>query len=168
MATSLKKHLQQLSKEELIEEIMNLSKKFKDVKTYYEMDLGGTAQQTLIVNEVKRKLKKEFVPRGDHPKAAVLRKLISDFKKISVFPHDVADVLLYRVELAVEFTNQYGDMWEAFYTATENAYEEALKLIKKHGEEAYFKERCREIQRQTADSGWGFGDTMSELTQDYF
>jgi hypothetical protein len=58
MATSLKKHLQSLTNDELIEEIVKLSKRFKDVKAYFDMELGDTKQQTKLVEDTKAKIKK--------------------------------------------------------------------------------------------------------------
>ncbi len=162
MAISLKKHLEQLTKEELVEEILKLNKKFKEVKTYYEMDLGGEEQQTKIVNEVKNKLKKEFA-RREHPKASVLRKIITDFKKVAVFPHDVIDILLCRIELEIDFLNQYRYMSTAFYEATRKSYEEAIKLIEKEGAETHFNERCLQIQHRLSNIGWGFGYVIQRL-----
>lgn len=169
MAISLKKHLQSLTHDELVEEVLKLAKRFKEVKTYFEMELGDTKQQTAIVESVKQKIKKQFFPaRGyGNPKAAEIRKLISEFRKVSVFPFDVVDVLLFRVEQAVDFTNAYGDISEAFYTATETAYEDALKLIGTHNLKDHFLDRCLIIQRQTEDIGWGFADEIERLTEEY-
>ena len=169
MPIPLKKHLQSLTHDELVEEILKLTKKFKEVKAYYEMDLGDSKQQSVLLNEFKAKLKKQYFPTrgyGD-PKASEVRKIISDFKKISVFSFDIADLILYRVELAVKFTNSYGDINERFYTSTETAYEEALKLIQTNNLQEHFRERGLDIQRQTQDIGWGFSYTMRELTEKY-
>lgn len=118
---------------------------------------------------MKEKIKKQFFPaRGyGNPKAAEIRKLISDFRKVSVFPFDVVDVLLFRVEQAVDFTNAYGDISEAFYTATESAYEDALKLISTHQLKDHFLDRCLTIQHKTEHIGWGFADEIDRLTEDY-
>ena len=164
-----KKHLQSLSQEELVEEILKFSKKFKDVKAHYEMDLGGNKKQAAIVEEFKKKNKKQYFPTrgyGD-PKAVEIRKIISDFKKISVFPYDIADITLYRVEMAVDFTNAYGDIDERFYDSTANAYEDALKIITKNDLQKYFIERCTKIQNDTSDIGWGFADQIEDLTNEY-
>lgn len=133
------------------------------------MELGDTKQQTAIVESVKQKIEKQFFPtRGyGNPKAAEIRKLISEFRKVSVFPFDVVDVLLFRVEQAVDFTNAYGDITEAFYTATETAYEDALKLISTHNLKDHFLDRCLKIRRQTQDIGWGFADEIARLTEEY-
>ena len=169
MATSLKKHLQSVTHDELIEEVLKLAKRFKDVKTYFEMELGDTKQQTAIVDSVKQKIKKQFFPtRGyGNPKAAEIRKLISEFKKVSVFPFDLVDVLLFRVEQAVAFTNAYGDIDEGFYTSTERAYEDALKLIREHYLNEHFLKRCLSIRHETAHIGWGFAYEIDRLTKEY-
>ncbi len=169
MPTSIKKHLQSLTHDELVEEVLKLAKRFKEVKVYFDMELGDTKQQTAIVEGVKQKIKKQFFPtRGyGNPKAAEIRKLISDFRKISVFPFDVVDVLLFRVEQAVDFTNAYGDINEAFYTSTETAYEDALKLLGTHNLKDHFLKRCLTIRRQSAGIGWGFSDEMDRLTEEY-
>ncbi len=169
MAASLKKHLQSLTSDELVAEILKLVKRFKDVKTYFDMELGDSAQQAAIVEGVKQQIKKQFFPaRGyGNPKAAEVRKLISDFRKVSVFPFDVVDVLLYRVEQAVDFTNAYGDIDETFYTSAESAYEDALKLMSTHNLKDHFRNRCRTIQQKTDGIGWGFGDEIGQLTEQY-
>lgn len=169
MLVSLKKHLQSLTHDELVEEVLKLTKRFKDVKTYFEMELGDTKQQAAIVEAVKEKIKKQFFPtRGyGNPKAAEIRKLIGEFRKVSVFPFDLVDVLLFRVEQAVDFTQAYGDISETFYSATESAYEDALKLITTYQLKDHFLDRCLTIQYRTAHMGWGFADELDRLTEEY-
>lgn len=169
MATSLKKHLHALTHDELVDEVLKLAKRFSEVKMYFDMELGDPTQQNAIVDSVKQKIKKQFFPTrgyGD-PKAAEIRKLISEFRKVSVFPFDVVDVLLFRVEQAVAFTNAYGDISDAFYTSTERAYEDALKLIRTHNLKDHFLARCTIIRQQTAHIGWGFADQIKSLTGKY-
>ena len=169
MATSLKKYLQSLTHDELVEEVLKISKKFSTVKAYFDMELGDTAQQAALVADCKAKIKKQFFPtRGyGNPKAAEVRKLISDFRKIAVHPYDVVDVILFRVEQAVDFTNAYGDINEAFYTSTESAFEEALKLMDANALVSQFEPRCRKIVLETQDIGWGFADGINYLAEQY-
>lgn len=164
---SLKKHLQSLTQEDLVEEILKLAKRFKDVKAYYDMDLGGEARQKAILDDYKKKLDKDFVPRDGHPSISKQRSLISEFKKISVFPYDVIDLLLYRVECGVDFTNSYGDMWEGYYDSIAGSYEEALKLIQKNGLKSHFLNRCLIISKESRDIGWGFSFQMQGLIETY-
>jgi hypothetical protein len=164
----LTKFLNDLSKEELIKEFEKLYQKFKEVKTFYDIELSGDT--TAIVNEVKKKIKNEYMPDRGFGKArsSVVKKLIDDFEKVSIYPKDLVEVNLYRVEMAVEFTEEYGDIDEAFYTSAENAFERTLKLIEKHQLYSEFKLRCKEILHITRNYGWGFYDTLSYLYGLYY
>jgi Family of unknown function (DUF6155) len=169
MATSLKKHLNELEQEELIEQILNLAKRFKDVKVYFDMELGDAKQQAAIVDGYKKKIEKQFFPtRGTgKPKPAELRKLINHFKTIAVFPFDIADLTLYRVEQAVEFNRQEDIYSETFFNSAIAAYEEALKLIQEHQLETHFADRCQAIKKATGRHSWGWGDEVLDLTDKY-
>ena len=162
------KYLIDLTKEELEKEVEKLYSKFKEVKTYYAIELSGDTSS--IVNEIKAKIKKEYLPdRGyGQARSAVVKKVIDDFAKISIFPIDLIDVILTRVEIAIEFSDKYGDINEAFYASAENAFEKALKLIEKHQLKSDFKLRCKEIVHSTREYGWGFHDELSYLYDEYY
>lgn len=103
--TELNKYLKDLSRPELEKEVKKLYSKFKEVKKYYEMEF--CEDTTEILNEYKDKIKQEYFPKRGFGKArnSVSKKVISDFKKISIFQKDVIELLLYRVEMMIEFTN---------------------------------------------------------------
>ena len=154
----LTKYLVELTKEQLEKEVEKLYSKFKEVKTYYDIELSGAT--STIVNEIKVKIKKEYMPdRGyGQARSAVVKKIIDDFAKVSIFPADLIDVILYRVEMAVEFSDNYGDINKAFYASAENSFEIALKLIEKYQLHSDFKLICKEILHSTREYGWGFHD----------
>ncbi len=169
MATSLKKHLNELEPDELVEQILNLAKRFKDVKAYFDMELGDEKQQAAIVEGYKTKIHKQFFrARGvGKPKTAELRKLINHFKSIAVFPFDVADLMLYRVEMTIDYDNGPGEPSDAFFDATLKAYEETLKLVQENQSESHFRERCQAMCIKIPYKGWGFGKDMTRLTEEY-
>ena len=164
----LTKFLKDLSKEELIKEVEKLYQKFKEVKSYYDIELGGDTSD--IVRQVKEKIKKEYMPERGYGKAraSVVKKLIDDFAKISIYPSDLIDVNLYRVEMGVAFTDAYGDIDEAFYTSAVSAFERTMKLIDKHQLHKDFQLRCKELLNNTRDMGWGFYDDLSFYYGMYF
>ena len=164
----LTKFLVDLTKEELEKEVEKLYVKFKEVKTYYDIELSGDT--SAIVNEIKAKIKKEYMPDRGHGQArsSVVKKVIDDFAKVSIFPSDLVDVILYRVEMGIEFSDNYGDINEAFYSSAENAFERALKLIEKHQLHSDFKLRCKEIVYSTRGYGWGFHDELSYFYDEYY
>ncbi len=165
---ALKKHLDTLPKEELVNEVMRLYEKIKAVKDFYEMDLGTDSSS--VLNEYKAKIEKQYFPKRGYgsPKASEVRKLISDFKKIAAFEYDVVDLMIFRVEQSVKFTNAYGDIDEQFYTSAENVFEDALKLAQKTASLVHIKERARQIAKDTQNIGWGFGDALFSMFADYF
>jgi len=165
---TLKKHLESLEKDELTNEILKLYDKIKSVKDFYEMDLGTDTHA--VLNEYKAKIEKQYFPKRGYgnPKASEVRKLISDFKKIAAFEFDVVDLLLFRVEQAVAFTNSYGDIDESFYSSAENAYDDTLKLAKKVASLAHIRDRAKSIIFETKGMGWGFHDTLFQTYIEYF
>ena len=166
---TLKLHLKSLSHEELLSEIAMLYDKFKPVKEFYQTKLSANAGQE-VLEKYKAVIRHEFFPSRGLPPArlSVARKAISDFKKVSDSVTDLADLMVCYVEAGVQFTREFGDIDEPFYNSMEGMYEKAVKHIVAHGLQEQFKARCRKIVINTADTGWGFGDTLSEIYEEYF
>jgi len=164
----LTKFLVDLTKEELEKEVEKLYVKFKEVKTYYDIELSGDT--SAIVNEIKAKIKKEYNPDKGYGKgrAAVVKKIIDDFAKISVFPIDLIDIILYRVEMVMTYIRVVWDVEVATYTSAENAFERALKLIEKHQLYDNFQPRCNEILAFTGKLDWGFSSNMNYLYKKHY
>ena len=57
---SIKKHLQTLSKEQLIKQIIELNQKFNDVKTYYQYFINPSDKK--VAEKYKKIIRKEFFP----------------------------------------------------------------------------------------------------------
>ena len=72
------------------------------------------------------------------------------------------------VESGVEFTNDYGDINEGFYSSIESVYHNAMKLIDKNGLHNNYKIRAFNILEKTKDIGWGFHDTLSDSYYDIY
>ncbi len=164
----LTKYLVNLTKEELEKEVEKLYSKFKEVKTYYDIELSEDT--STIVNEIKAKIKKEYNPDKGYAKgrAAVVKKIIDDFAKISVFPIDLIDIILYRVEIVMTYIRVVWDVEVATYTSAENAFERALKLIEKHQLYSDFQPRCKEILEFTNKLDWGFSSNMNYLYKKHY
>jgi len=163
----LKDHLSGKTNKELIQEILMFSKKIPSVQEYYSNRLGKSED---VLAKFKKAIKEEYFPsRGDgFPQASEIRKLISDFKKISNSNRDLADLLIFRVEQGVDFTNEYGDIDEQFYSSIESSFDAATKLIKKGNLYSEFQERCLKIVEETDGIGWGFHDCLADLYYETF
>lgn len=164
----LTKYLKQATKTELEKEVKKLYDKFKEVKKYYKIEF--TNDTTEIVNEYKAAIRKEYFPNRGFGKARsnVSRKVVTDFKKISIFQKDVIELLLYRTEVMLEFTNTYGDIDEAFYNSLTRSFDEACKLIRQEQLEGDFRIYCKELMRAAYNFGWGCYDAMNYSYEQYF
>jgi len=159
------KYLNQLSKEELIKEVEKLNRKFDNVKEYYAAELSE--DNSALTAKYKKAIYKEFFPREKsgrpgEARSSVLRKIIADFSKISVFEADIIELILYRVEMAVEFSAEYGDIDEQFYTSAENYFDKVCVLIAKNKLENTYEDRCMQMIYKTRNFGWGFYDTLND------
>ena len=136
---TLKKYLQQFTKEQLIEQINGLHKKYKEIKDYYSFCLNPDEKKTL--EKYKAIIYESFYPkRGFKLSLLQARKAISNFKKLSPSPEHVADAMVYFVECGVSFTNDFGDIEEPFYNSMEGMFEDACIFIQKNNFEKLFKE----------------------------
>jgi hypothetical protein len=164
---SLKKHLDELEKKELVEEVLKLYAKFSQVKEYYQMELSEDTKA--FVEGYKKKIRAIYFPaRGyGHPRASAIRRIISQFKKVAVFDYDVIDLLLYRVETGIAYCKAFGGIDEPFFNALQSSYEEALKLIDKNHLSKDFQDRCRQIVNDSQYTGWGFYDYLSDAYEEY-
>ena len=100
----LKAYLKELTKEQLEEQVLDLYTRFKPVKTYYNFVFKPNEQK--LLDEAKFKIGKEYFPvNGKKPKArrSVAQKIIKHFIQLGVEPFVVADVMLFNVEVALEY-----------------------------------------------------------------
>lgn len=167
--TTLKQHLKQASKEELIDEISELFKTFKSVKEYYQLKLSPETEQYVGEN-YKQTIEHEFFPARGFGKArlSAARKAVNDYKKVCRDPAALVDMMLFYVEQGVKFTDAYGDIDEPFYNSMESMFESATKAIAKYGLQGVAKRRCRTIVQDTSQTGWGFHDALREIYQATF
>ena len=76
--------------------------------------------------------------------------------------------MLYLAESACEFTAQWGDMDEPFYTAAWNNFRAALKFIDKHGLLNDFKLRAKQCEIWASNCGYGFADDIGDVYLEYY
>lgn len=100
---------------------------------------GGEA-----LEKYRRKIVEQFFPqRGDGKlKLAGARKAIRDYRKATGNVAGTIDLLLTYVENGTEFTQQFGDINEAYYNSLESALNELVALLCGEGREIYPK--CRD------------------------
>lgn len=167
-----KDYLKTQDDESLRDELLTLYKTFEVVREFYTPRIEPSNIEK-VIDKYKQVLEEQFCPQSakwDFPELnySVARKAISDFKKINSNPIAVIDLQLAYVEYGVECTLEYGDIDERFYNSMESMFRKTLKDMEEHGLLDLFEKRCLLIQQKTRDLGWGFGDAITELCEEYF
>lgn len=155
----LKKYLNELNKEQLEEQILELYEKFNPVKVYYNF-VFNPKEETLL-QECKFKISQEYFPvqtKGKRKKPkmrrSVAQKYIKHFILLGVDPFVIADVMLYNIEIAQTFSTENPVKQELFYKSMFNSFEQALKFIISNGIISEFKKRLLNIYKEASAQKW--------------
>lgn len=166
----LKKELKSLTKEQLLEQILDLYDKNKAVKEFYDFYLNPRNEKELA-EKYKKLIIKEFNverPERSGLKFSVAKRAIADFRDLQPSPEVFADVMLTLPECACEFTFTYGDMEESFYNGAYNNFLAALKFMHKHNLLEDFKLRAEDCVKWASVCGYGFADEIAQVFYDYY
>ncbi|WP_300690520.1 DUF6155 family protein [Chryseobacterium sp.] len=167
---ALKKELQKLTKEQIVEQILDLYEKNKAVKEFYQFYLNPTNEKKLA-DKYKKLIRKEFNvenPTRSTEKFSVAKRAISDFKNLQPSPEYLADVMFYLPESACELTALFGDYSEQFYNSAYNNYKSALEFLKKNHLLAQFQSRALKCVKWSSCCGYGFSDDMEYIFYQYY
>lgn len=143
-----KKLINEMSENDLREELLKLYTKLPLVKDFYNQDLMTEEERQVVLKSYKDKIYKQFwTPKGNpkQPNNLQLRTLVAEFEKIAVFPYDVIDLLIYRVETTTDHANDFGGTGDANYNSAITMFKKATKLIKDNNLKSYFEDRCKTI-----------------------
>ena len=125
--------------------------------------LSAKPGTTNYLLECKKEIEKAIWDKR-RPNLKRARQVISDFKKICKDEELIFDLMIFYVEKGVEFENEFGDLYEAYYASLESVYIEVTEKLKKNKKLAEkLKPRLKKIIENAAD-GWGHKDTLG----DYF
>lgn len=168
--TELKKHLQTLTKDQVIEQVLELYGNCKPAKEYFEYLLNPNEKEQF--EKFKAVIINEFYPKGNrfNPtlRFSVAKKAIADFRVLKPSPSLLADLLVTLPEMACKFTNEYGDMTEQYYDSTVTNFETALKFLQQNNLLPDFKLRCKDCVKFAEPCGYGFADEISQLFYEYY
>nr|WP_315154244.1 DUF6155 family protein [uncultured Flavobacterium sp.] len=155
----LKKYLNELTKDQLEEQILELYEKFPPVKVYYNF-VFNPKEETLL-QECKLKISHEYFPlqtKGKRKKPkmrrSVAQKYIKHFIVLGVDPFVIADVMLYNIEIAQTFASENIIRHELFYKSMFNSFEQALNFIISNGIINEFKSRLIAVSDEASNQKW--------------
>lgn len=115
----------------MVIEMYDARKEAKDYLEYY-----ASPDENSKLEEYKNIIREEFYPeRRREPKTrfSVCRKAVVDFKKLKPSADALAELMLSYMEYAIEFTYDYGDMWEQYYDSVEGNFDKTVQFIAKNG-----------------------------------
>lgn len=168
--SALRKYLEEMDKESLIEEIERIVDKFDEVKQFYLADLSGDPSS--IIRSAKTQMERAFrYTNGQYrnPKASKLNKIVRDFEKISLFREDVLDLLLLRLELSVDYLNLRALNNGAFWNSAQIALRKACTLTSElQAEEKYLpllKKQAARLKDRETRKAWM--DILSDIFGDH-
>jgi hypothetical protein len=130
---------------------------------------GGRGEESggEVLEKYRRKIVEQFFPaRGEGKlKLREARKAIRDYRKATGNLRGTAELLMTYVENGAEFTHEYGDIDERFYSSVESALDELAALLHGEGRGIYsqFSERLARVEQMTDDIGWGFHDYIGDV-----
>ena len=143
------KHLESLEEEELRKELMVVYERFKEVKAYYSMELGGEKDREAIFEKAKKDIKSKYATRTfrrpRRPRVSKINKILSDLEKVSIFKVEMADLHLYNCECALEFILAYHYHSDPLHNTIVRSFRKGCQLIAASSSQSDFLERCNEI-----------------------
>ena len=151
----LKKYLNELNKEQLEEQIIELYNKFSDVKVYY--DFVFNPNEDKLVREAKFKISNEYFPvKGKKSKMrrSVAQKFIKHFITLGVDVFIIADIMLYNIEIAQTFSAEKVVKQELFFKSMLTSFQQTISFLMEHGILSEFQRRVVAIKDETIQQNW--------------
>ena len=168
--SDFKKLLAEMTVEELRAELLKLFQKLEQVQMFYAQDLLSKEDRQKLLDEAKKKIYSQYWTRTGNPRDvsnAHVKTIISDFEKVSAFPNEVVDLLLYRVKVMTEWADTFGGAPDADYNASSTSFKKALGLIQKNKLEEYFTDQCLEIIHGYDNLDHWYLEDLQSLYEEY-
>ena len=134
---SNKKYLNQFTKEQLIEQIIDLATKYKEVKAYYKFHQKPNSQE--LKNKYIKQIHKAIMGSRSL-EIAKIKNAINAFTKLSPNPEDLIEVILFFVSTSGKYLSRFGYINKPFYPAIDTYYKQAAGLINEWGLHKQFLE----------------------------
>jgi len=150
----LKQYLSTLTKAQMEEQILDLYSRFKEVKTFY--DFAFNPKEDKLLEDAKLKISKEYNLNIRKPKArrSKAQKLIKHFIKLEAHPEIIADLMLYNIEIAQEYSANRYIKQEAFFVSMLNSFREVVPYVRNHHLGEYFWQRLEKIVDEADEQSW--------------
>ncbi|NGQ94398.1 plasmid pRiA4b ORF-3 family protein [Brevibacillus sp. SYP-B805] len=167
-AAALKKQLQAMTQQELVQLLVDCFKASKQTEQFLTVKFAGAEAAEALFLECRKKVKDEFFPDRGVGKLRLgeARKAIDEFEKITRHRRYALDLKLFYVEMGVEFANVYGEMEYRFYQSLVSMFSAVVDMLnKEEGTELIeeYKDRIEAVVSASAGIGWGFEEAMQDI-----
>lgn len=160
---ALLSHLNKSDKEEIVGEVITLFDKFKNVREFYAAELMD--EKNPLLERYKNKIAEAY--SKPNPKERTtninLNRLITEFKKISVYNREVIDLMLYRVECGVNAFVLKNRRTSTFYKCILATFEEAVKIMVADGSTNEFRVRVKKILKDAEPGKYEIAERMRDI-----
>lgn len=164
----MKKHLLSLSKEQVVNIMLQLYDASKEAAGWFEFYLEPNNNAEL--EKYKKAIRSQFYGRNNVPKDPSFRecnKLITAFKKLIPDPYAIADLMIYYLEQGTSLPAQFGDFGETYSISLENNYIKMLKHVSSHDLMKEFTPRIKMLIQLAQSCGYGLEDAYEAHFNDY-
>jgi hypothetical protein len=171
--STLRRHLATWDKPALLALVKDLyevaaeNRDFIQARCQYGGQTGESGGESL--EKYRGKIVEQFFPARGFGKLqlGVARKAIRDYRKATGNLPGTAELLMTYVENGAEFTQDYGDIDERFYSSVESALDELAALLRGEARGMYpqFSERLARVEQMTNGIGWGFHDYIGDVVE---
>ena len=161
--------LSSATKEELIQQLMDLVSRFENVEEYYQTKLNRDIPK--ILDKYKKEITDALYPDGEWKGGFDLEAVEKTIKKYEKMGSPLASVIslkLFAIKSASELADAFGgDYGENFYIFFEEIYEEMHKDLKENGQLNNYKEQLKSVIEE-AFEGYGHRDQLMDVYKGYF
>ena len=161
--SQVKKLLSGMSKEEVINVVMEFYDARKEARDY--LDYYANPNEKGELEKFKKVVLKEFdddISRNPKCRFSVCRKALSDFKKLAPSSDTLAEAMVFYMERVYEFSFYAGDLWEQYYDSAISNFQSTLKFLVKNNLLESMMPRIVQIMAWSWPCGYGFHDETGE------
>lgn len=161
--TELKQRLSKMPVDEVNKLLIECFKASKEAKSLISIKLLGDQAVTTLMENYKKIIENELLPARGFGKLrlTVAKKAISDFKKISQNNRLTIDLMIFYVEMGVNFIDTYGGASDSLMNSICAMFDSVIDMLNKEDNLDIFleyKDRIENIINKSEDLGWGIQD----------
>lgn len=148
---TLKSHLAQMDKSDIIKLISEMYKKVPAAKDYLDLIAGVDVDN--LVDKYKKKIERFVLPTSSGVmRASEARRLIREASKMRI-PELNAELELFYVECCIHVISSYGLYDSSYYSTVYTAFSNATKNVSKAGMHDVYEERLYDAINTASEYG---------------